>query len=53
MRKRTYGTYSIMCMQRLVKVKLFLGLTKYHTMKAYWGSGCIAPRILGHGTRWR
>jgi hypothetical protein len=21
-------------------------LTKHHTMKAYWGSGCIAPLIL-------
>jgi hypothetical protein len=22
-------------------------------MKAYWGSGCIAPRLLDLGTRWR
>jgi hypothetical protein len=22
-------------------------------MKAYWGSGGVAPRILGIGTRWR
>jgi hypothetical protein len=22
-------------------------------MKAYWGSGCIAPRIVDLGTRWR
>jgi hypothetical protein len=22
-------------------------------MKAYWGSGCTAPRILDLGTRWR
>jgi hypothetical protein len=22
-------------------------------MKAYWGNGCIAPRILDLGTRWR
>jgi hypothetical protein len=29
-----------------VKVKLFLCLTKHHAMKAYWGSGGIAPRIL-------
>jgi hypothetical protein len=21
-------------------------LTKHHGMKTYWGSGCIAPRIL-------
>jgi hypothetical protein len=35
-----------------VKVKLSLCLTKYHAMKAYWGSGRIAPRI-DLGTRWR
>jgi hypothetical protein len=31
-----------------VKVKLFLSffLTKHHAMKAYWGSGGIAPLIL-------
>jgi hypothetical protein len=28
-------------------------LTEHHVMKAYWGSGCIAPRILDFGTRWR
>jgi hypothetical protein len=28
------------------KVKLSLCLTKHHTMKAYWGSGGIAPCIL-------
>jgi hypothetical protein len=28
------------------KVKLSLCLTKHHAMKAYWGSGGIAPRIL-------
>jgi hypothetical protein len=28
-----------------VKVKLPLCLTKYHTMKTYWGSGGIAPYI--------
>jgi len=33
---------------RLVKLKLFLcfSLTEHHAMKAYWGSGGIAPRIL-------
>jgi hypothetical protein len=36
-----------------VKVKLSLCLTKHHAMKTYWGSGGIAPRILGLGTRWR
>jgi hypothetical protein len=35
------------------KVKLSLCLTKHHTLKAYWGSGGIAPRILDLGTRWR
>jgi hypothetical protein len=29
-----------------VKVKLSQFLTKYHAMKAYWGSGGIVPRIL-------
>jgi len=28
-------------------------LTKHHARKAYWGSECIAPRILDVGTRWR
>jgi hypothetical protein len=31
---------------------LSLCLTKHHTMKTYWGSGGIAPRILDLGTRW-
>jgi hypothetical protein len=29
-----------------VKVKLSLCLTNHHTMKTYWVSGAIAPRIL-------
>jgi hypothetical protein len=29
-----------------VKVKLSLGSTKHHAMKAYWESGGIAPFIL-------
>jgi hypothetical protein len=37
-----------------VKVKLSLWfLTEHHAMKAYWGSGGIAPRILELDTRWR
>jgi hypothetical protein len=36
-----------------VKVKLSLCLTKHHDMKAYWGSGGIAPHLLDLGTRWR
>jgi hypothetical protein len=27
--------------------------TKHHAMKAYWGSGCISPRRLDLGTKWR
>jgi hypothetical protein len=30
-----------------------LFLTQHHAMKAYWGSGGIAPFILDLGTRWR
>jgi hypothetical protein len=28
-------------------------LTEHHAMKAYWGSGGIAPRILDLGIGWR
>jgi hypothetical protein len=28
-------------------------LTEHHAMKAYWGSGVIAPRILDLATRLR
>jgi hypothetical protein len=28
-------------------------LTEHHAMKAYWGSGDIAPRILHLSTRWK
>jgi hypothetical protein len=27
--------------------------TEHHALKAYWGSGDIAPHILDFGTRWR
>jgi hypothetical protein len=39
----------------MVKVKLSLCfyITEHHAMKAYWGSGGIAPRILDLGIRWR
>jgi hypothetical protein len=30
---------------------LFL-LTEHHAMKAYWGNGGTAPRILDLGSRW-
>jgi imidazoleglycerol phosphate dehydratase HisB len=37
-----------------VKVKFSLGfLTEHHALKAYLGSGGIAPRILDLLTRWR
>jgi len=29
-----------------VKLSLCYFLTEHHAMKAYWGSACIAPRIL-------
>jgi hypothetical protein len=32
---------------------LSLYLTKHHAMKAYWGSGDVAPLNLWLGTRWR
>jgi hypothetical protein len=32
-------------------IELSLCLTKHHAMKAYWGSGGIAPLILELGTR--
>jgi hypothetical protein len=35
------------------KVVPVLFLTEHRFMKAYWGSGNIAPRILDLGTRWR
>jgi hypothetical protein len=28
-------------------------LTEHHVMKAYWGSGGIAPHILDLGTGWK
>jgi hypothetical protein len=38
---------------RKVKMKLYLCLTKNHTMKTHWGSEGIVPDILDLGTRWR
>jgi hypothetical protein len=35
------------------KVDPVLFLTEHHAVKAYWGSGGIAPGILVFGTRWR
>jgi hypothetical protein len=35
------------------KVVPVLFLTEHQSMEAYWRSGCIAPRILDLGARWR
>jgi hypothetical protein len=35
------------------KVVPVIFLNEHHTIKAYWGSGSIAPRILDLGTRCR
>jgi len=35
------------------KVVPVLFLTEHGAMKAYWGSGGIAPHIVDLGTRWR
>jgi hypothetical protein len=45
--------HSVLINKVKVKLKLSLCLTKQHTMKTYWGSGGIAPRILILGTRWK
>jgi len=34
------------------KVVPVLFITEHHAMKVYWGSGCIALRILDLVTRW-
>jgi hypothetical protein len=38
-----------------IKVKVICpcALTEHYAMKAYWGSGGIAPCILELGTTWR
>jgi hypothetical protein len=37
-----------------VKVKICpCDLTEHHAMRAYWGSGGIAPYVLDLGTGWR
>jgi hypothetical protein len=35
------------------KVVPVLFLTEHNAMKAYWGSGSIAPLLFDLGTRWR
>jgi hypothetical protein len=50
-------TFTVGCQccvyKKVKKVKFSLCLTKHHAMKAYCGSGGIAPRILDLGTRCR
>jgi hypothetical protein len=36
-----------------VKISLYLFLTVHKTMKAYWGNGSTASRILNLDTRWK
>jgi hypothetical protein len=45
------GFLSINCTK--VRQSYTCALNKHQAMKAYWGSRCIAPRILDLGTRWR
>jgi hypothetical protein len=40
------------CKGEVVPVVFFL-LIEHHALKAYWGTGGIASRILDLGTRWR
>jgi hypothetical protein len=40
------GTTGIVTIEGKVKVVPVLFLTEHHAMKAYWGSGGIAPLIL-------
>jgi hypothetical protein len=36
-----------------VKAVVVPFLTEHHTVRAYWGSGGIAPHILDLDTRWK
>jgi hypothetical protein len=40
-------------LQMVVLSNCLVLLTDHHAMKAYWGSGGIAPHILDLSTRWR
>jgi hypothetical protein len=51
MRDPANGKVYIPGMFTIIKWSLFL--TEHYAIKAYWGSGGIAPRILDFGTRWR
>jgi hypothetical protein len=45
-RRFDYIAHRLQFQSGVIKVKLSLCLTKHHAMKAYWGSGGIAPLIL-------
>jgi hypothetical protein len=45
-KKRLFGNKSVIKVKVKVKVVPVLFLTEHHTMKAYWGSGGIAPCII-------
>jgi hypothetical protein len=42
-----------MFITRMVKVNFLCALTEHHVIKAYWGSGGKAQRILDLETIWR
>jgi hypothetical protein len=44
--------YHLLILKGKGKVLPTLFLTEHHAMKAYWGNGRIASRILDLGTRW-
>jgi len=41
-----------MCVSKTPRRRIYC-LIEHHSMKAYWGSGDISPRIIDLGTRWR
>jgi hypothetical protein len=45
--------FELFIIKKKIQAKLYLRLTKHHSMKTYWGSGGIAPHILNLGIRWR
>jgi hypothetical protein len=51
--KTAKGNATLLVIDKNGKVVSVLFLTEHHAMKAYWGSGSRAPRILDLGTRWR
>jgi hypothetical protein len=56
--KNNFGKqYSSVSMLRVLQIKPIsfcpCALNEHHAVKAYWGSGVIAPRIIDLGTGWR